>query len=409
MTKVERVKYLYWFPSHITNHTHLYLNWVEAAVQAGLNAEMFTSVRSSKLHQYGELGKKFLDHPHCQIITARFRILLGVRVILYILRLLLEYDRVVVHHRKSYMFISKIFKFLFSEKYKVCIEYESNPILEMEYLDNHIYKDGFYDSDMVMYRKLIKTYKKNVPWADRIFVLSPYYKEILKVEFPDEDIEKKVTVLTTGVDTKRFNFSEILRQKKRQELGLQDRFLFVYSGSVYHSWKNLGDSTRVFKRLREKYIPNAFFLFLVPYKNHSIALEFIEKADIDAADYLLTSVRFDQVSAFLNASDIGVMLFKKHELIKTGSPGKYGEYVACGLPVLIPEYAGIFADEIKPTNLCPVIKNPKDYEEIAEKIKPFLNYSPEAREQLSAFAQDTLSIDAFKDRYLAALRSVVEE
>ena len=80
---------------------------------------------------------------------------------------------------------------------------------------------------------------------------------------------------------------------------------------------------------------NYKFLIL-NYSDHKIIRELLRKKGVDTDKYQLLSVDHAEVSYYLSAADIGLVAVRQKPSKKYCSPIKTGEYLACGLPVIIP-------------------------------------------------------------------------
>ncbi len=163
--------------------------------------------------------------------------------------------------------------------------------------------------------------------SDLIFCVSrkfkKYLEEIYRVS-PD-----RVAVVPSLVDSKLFFFNPEVRARKREELGIEKRIVFVYTGSTV-KWQLPEVTVEVFKKIK-RMIPEAFLLFLT--NNVSCARKYFN--GIDKEDYLLISVPNREVPAYLNAADVSILLREKNLVNRVASPIKFGEYLCCGLPVIM--------------------------------------------------------------------------
>ena len=178
----------------------------------------------------------------------------------------------------------------------------------------------------------------------------------------------------------------------------------IYSGNVLYSWQNLKRSIEFFKLLKEKLYPNMYFVMLVRKQDHPIANEFIRKVGLNSDEYLLANVSHDEVNGFLNASDLGILLRENHTLNKVASPGKLGEYLSSGLNVLTTMHIGNYSQKMQEENIGILLDDIYDDNEVLEKVGNFK--SNISKEELSKWASDNFSVQAYKDRYISALKSV---
>ena len=141
-------------------------------------------------------------------------------------------------------------------------------------------------------------------------------------------IENKSSyIFPTIVDDRYFFISRKIRNEKRKELGLDDKFTYVYSGGVDY-WQNLD---KIIDTFSIKCGNNPRFFFLLIVTDPSKILKIVE-------NYKLTNIRvfkvpYEQVGSYLNAADAGVLIREPCLVNYVASPTKIGEYLACGLKI----------------------------------------------------------------------------
>ena len=171
--------------------------------------------------------------------------------------------------------------------------------------------------------------------ADAIFCVSEALKNYL-IEKYDIPVDR-FTIIPCCVDSQKFYYDSKIRRKKRNKLGINDRFVVTYSGSMEEAWHCPQKLIDVFAHIKKIY-PLAFFLILT--KQSRIAESLLQQKDIHRDDYTIFSVPHDEVPTYLMAGDLGLLLREKNLLNRVACPVKFSEYLACGLPVLISEGIG---------------------------------------------------------------------
>jgi glycosyltransferase involved in cell wall biosynthesis len=139
-------------------------------------------------------------------------------------------------------------------------------------------------------------------------------------------------VIPCCADLELFRFRHEDRGRKREELGLGDRFTIVYSGSI-GSWY-LSDKLADFFVQFLKHRRDAHFLWLTQ-GDPAIIRKLMHERGLKPAQYTVTSAAADEVPAYLSASDLGVAFYKPGPSKFATSPVKVTEYLACGLPLVI--------------------------------------------------------------------------
>jgi len=139
-------------------------------------------------------------------------------------------------------------------------------------------------------------------------------------------------VIPCCADLELFKFDNEQRTRRRSELGLADRFVIVYSGSIdgWYLTAEMAEFFACFKKER----PDAHLLWLTPSRHERINA-LMKEREIPSADYTVLAVAPAAVSSYLSASDAGLAFIKPCFSKLASSPTKYAEYLACGLPLII--------------------------------------------------------------------------
>jgi len=139
-------------------------------------------------------------------------------------------------------------------------------------------------------------------------------------------------VIPCCVDLSAFKFSEEDRRLRRTELGLGDRFTFVYSGSLdgWYLTEEMADFFASVVRKRK----NAHLLWLTKGSVERVN-SLMAARQISKECYSVLAVSPANVSSYLCAADAGLAFIKRCFSKIASSPTKNGEYLACGLPLVL--------------------------------------------------------------------------
>jgi hypothetical protein len=123
----------------------------------------------------------------------------------------------------------------------------------------------------------------------------------------------------------------VWRHTLRKKLGIAvDTLVFVYNGSC-KPWQCFTETVEYFKEhINTK--SNSHLLILSTDKEE--CLKIIEKSEISPQFFTVTSVRHDEIYAYLCAADKGILLRKKHIINWISRPTKALEYQAAHLPII---------------------------------------------------------------------------
>ncbi|HKV32826.1 MAG TPA: glycosyltransferase [Pyrinomonadaceae bacterium] len=139
-------------------------------------------------------------------------------------------------------------------------------------------------------------------------------------------------VIPCCVDLARFRFSGEERARRRSELGLADQFTIVYSGSLdgWYLTEKMADFFASFVKRN----PKAHLLWLTT-GSHDRVRELMNSRNVGAENYSVRSAAAAEVSSYLSAADAGLAFIKRCVSKMASSPTKNGEYLACGLPLIL--------------------------------------------------------------------------
>lgn len=139
-------------------------------------------------------------------------------------------------------------------------------------------------------------------------------------------------VVPCCVDLARFRFSDEERARRRDELGLADQFTIVYSGSLdgWYLTEKMADFFASFVKRN----PRAHLLWLTT-GSHDRVRELMTSRNVGAEHYSVRSAAAADVPSYLSAADAGLAFIKPCVSKLASSPTKNGEYLACGLPLII--------------------------------------------------------------------------
>lgn len=162
-------------------------------------------------------------------------------------------------------------------------------------------------------------------------------------------VDPSHVVVPCCVHSEKFQMPEEDRLRKRLELGVNEKFVVSYLGTL-SVWQWPEAMFSLFAQIYQKKRDSLFYL-LLPEADHAKALQFIEKHNLPEESYILTEVPHEKVGSVLGIADVGVLLREPHPVNKVSSPTKFGEYMAAGVPVIATEDIGDTSDFVKLENL----------------------------------------------------------
>ncbi|MCH7513275.1 MAG: hypothetical protein IH947_04930 [Bacteroidetes bacterium] len=225
--------------------------------------------------------------------------------------------------------------FIHARSYPAClISYLCGKLLNIKYLFD---MRGFYPDEGVIYgsythnsnnylrwKNIEKTLIKN---AYCVFIESEPFKQYVENIFPHPNI----ALIPCYVDDAIFEFNQKRKDELRKEFNLNDKFVVVYSGTI-GGWHDTTVQSDYFLKIKEQ-IPNSYFLILTFEQKNNLIHSTLKEKGIAPDDYSLLNPESFEVSKYLNMGDVGLLTIANLPTAKKAISVKFGEYLACGLPV----------------------------------------------------------------------------
>ena len=241
--------------------------------------------------------------------------------------------------------------------------------------------------------------------SDHIFCVSKTYKNY--IEGNNNLTSSKIDTIPCCIDINKFKYDAGLRKEVRSELGIADRFVVLYSGSL-NEWQLPEEMVKIFKVINET-INNSIFILYT--KDLDKANNLFNKFDINKSSYIIDSKPYQLINKYLLVGDIGLLIRDHNDLNAVASPIKFAEYAGCGVPVLS-SIPGDTMDLIETYNLGFKIKDFKDIEEIhrvANLIKENIDNikSDRYKNRISQIIKEKMGWDRYIGEALSVYRKLL--
>jgi glycosyltransferase involved in cell wall biosynthesis len=174
-------------------------------------------------------------------------------------------------------------------------------------------------------------------------------------------------VVPCCADLNLFMFNPEERERLRKEMGVEDRFVIVYSGSI-DGWYLTEEMADFFVTLRQSE-PRAHLLWLTT-GSHARIRELMQARGMTTQDYTVHTATTRDVPSYLSASDAGLAFIKPCFSKLASSPTKFAEYLACGLPIVINRGVGDSDSLAQEHKIAAMVGgfNPGEYATAAENL-----------------------------------------
>lgn len=156
-------------------------------------------------------------------------------------------------------------------------------------------------------------------------------------------------LLPCCVHAEEFHMSHEERKVKREQLGVKDKFVILYLGTL-SVWQWPEAMFSLFSQIYKKQ-PDSLFYLLLPQGDHDRAKEFLNSENLPSDSYIIEEVPHDKVGSVIGIADVGLLLRKSHPVNYVASPTKFGEYMAAGVPIIATEGIGDTSDIITEENV----------------------------------------------------------
>ena len=282
-------------------------------------------------HDYEILKRQLLEqgiewhwlryHQRPSLPATFFDVQAGVR---YAGRLI-QANRTELVHARSY--IPATIALALKRKYRIKMIFDVRGLMGEEYVDAQRWTKGG-----LPYRVTKATEQRIFAATDAVVTLTERIWPIIKEWDGLRGRRVHHTVIPCCVDLTLFKFNERERARLRAELGLKDRLTLVYSGSLdgWYLTEQMADFFASVVRKRT----DAHLLWLTMGSRERVQ-GLMRARGISDAHFSIRSVAPKEMPSYLSAGDIGISFIKRCFSKLASSPTKNGEYLACGLPIVI--------------------------------------------------------------------------
>lgn len=182
----------------------------------------------------------------------------------------------------------------------------------------------------LLYHLLKKLEQTGLNQAEQIVTLTKQSLRYLAEHSQTPSIANKTTVIPCSANLQRWQRDEHARARIRQELGWQTKQIVVYSGSLGGGYRS-ADLAECFATWLQNE-PNLRWLVLSNQYPQPL-IKALQHLNVPAESYTIRSVASNDVAQWLSSADVAISLITPSYAKIASSPTKFGEYLACGLPI----------------------------------------------------------------------------
>jgi glycosyltransferase involved in cell wall biosynthesis len=254
-------------------------------------------------------------------------------------------------------------------------------LMAEEYVDAEHWRKGDvpYRLSKLMERRALGAAEGVVTLTERIWPLIKEWDGLRGREVIHE-------VVPCCADLELFRFSQEARRQKRAELGLKDRRILVYSGSI-GGWYLANRMADFFVELVNKG-SDWHFLWLTGGSQELIS-KLMSERGLNANQYTVRAVASAAVPSYLCAGDLGIAFYKPTFSRLATSPVKVTEYLACGLPLVINAGIGDSDELITREGVGALVNdfNEPEYARAISTIEDFVRQAVQTRQRTREVAE----------------------
>jgi glycosyltransferase involved in cell wall biosynthesis len=212
-------------------------------------------------------------------------------------------------------------------KFKIKMIFDLRGLMAEEYVDAKHWPHGG-----LRYRVTKAAERRIFASTDAIVTLTERIWPIIQEWEGLRDRTVHHAVIPCCVDLSRFRFNAEDRSRRREQLGLGDRLTLVYSGSL-DGWYLTERMADFFANVVKK--RNDAHLLWLTTGSRARVQQLMSTRGIANDHFTVRSVVANEVPSYLAAADVGLSFIKRCISKIASSPTKNGEYLACGLPIVI--------------------------------------------------------------------------
>ena len=292
---------------------------------------------------------------------------------------LVRRDKIEMVHARSH--IAAAIALRLKGRFGLQMIFDLRGLMADEYVDaNHWRKGG------VRYRITKWMERRALAEADGIVTLTERIWPEIKSWDVLRDREVISEVVPCCVDLELFRFDPEAREQRRAELGIQNCLVLVYSGSIggWYLTEQMADFFAALLRKR----PDAHFLWLT-LGNAEMIGNLMSKRGITATQYTVLRAAPGDVWSYLSAGDAGIAFYKPAFSRMATSPVKIGEYLACGLPLVINAGIGDSDAMVTAERIGALVSNfnEGEYADAANVLGGFVSYPDQTRRRAHEIAE----------------------
>ena len=206
----------------------------------------------------------------------------------------------------------------------------------------------------------------------------------------------KDVVIPISYSDQNFSYRSDKRKELREKLFLNNKKVFVYSGSLGMTKIGVNSIIKIIFKLKEVF-SDSYFLFLTPTYESTLIKEIVNKVGLNEVNFKLIHPRFAEISDYLSAADYGYHAIPAQPDSFSRMGTKIVEYLAVGLPAIVNENVGAAASILNEHNLGITINENSNSKFIVDRLKLINEID---RSERINFAKENFEVSSAAKKYL---------
>lgn len=194
------------------------------------------------------------------------------------------------------------------------------------------------------------------------------------------------SVVGCCVDPERFYFDPAARVKRRQELGIDGKFVVCYCGAMSH-WQRPDAMAQAYAAIRQN---ESNTHLLIISRESELLVQALRQAGVPDSEVTVRSARHQEVVSYLSAGDVGLLLRDDTVTNQVASPVKFAEYLRCGVPVILTPYVGDFGAFAVENQVGQTVTFPIQAQEVARAVRAIRTRLEAEGDQYRRYCSDTI-------------------
>lgn len=373
------------FP-YIKGLSHEGIKYVVLSFEKGLYSSNHNEISKLKeaLDSSGIIWRRLKYHKKPSGLATLYDVFYGVLTACFFIK---RYDIKILHARS---YVASLIAVILKKIYKLKFIFDMRGFWADERIEASLWKKGS------LFYKLSKYFEQVfLQNADVIVSLTQAAKDEIE-SYPYLEHKKlDIIVIPTCVDLNRFGPHQDEKSALRQ--AMRGRFVVVYSGSI-STWF-MPEQMIDFFRIIIKNVPRAYLLVLTREKE--LFTNILTTYGLREDSILVESIDYESVPHYLSLGHVGLAFYRPGYSRKGCCPTKVGEYLACGLPVIINRGIGD-TEEILTKEHVGIIINEfsnADYECVTQALEELLS-EPGVKNRCRRVAEEYFSLNSGIASYL---------